>query len=62
VSVSVEASYTTIRVGQVARTVEIDPGCLVDIDPDGRVLGVEIIGPRSLVEVVPAILARVRFP
>jgi uncharacterized protein YuzE len=30
---------------EVARTVEIDPGTLVDLDADGRLLGVEVIRP-----------------
>jgi uncharacterized protein YuzE len=30
---------------EVARTVEIDPGTLVDLDTDGRLLGVEVIRP-----------------
>jgi uncharacterized protein YuzE len=30
---------------EVARTVEIDPGTLVDVDADGKLLGVEVIRP-----------------
>ena len=32
--------------GIVARTVEIDPGTLIDVDAQGRVLSIEVIHPR----------------
>jgi hypothetical protein len=45
----VEASYTDLTPGGipdggVARTVEVTPSILVDIDADGKPLGVEVIG------------------
>jgi len=44
-----DVSYTTlaregIAPGSVARTLEVGPSANVDVDADGRVLGVEIIG------------------
>lgn len=38
------AAYTTLRPGSVARTVEVNDGLNVDVDSEGRVLGVEVIG------------------
>lgn len=37
------ASYIQVRDGEVARTIELNPGLLVDVDAAGDVLGVEII-------------------
>lgn len=36
------------RVGKVARTVEVSPSCLVDLDGEGRPLGVELLNVLSL--------------
>jgi uncharacterized protein YuzE len=49
VSTEVKASYTPLVLGgipdgSVARTVEAADGIMVDVDSDGRVLGVEVIG------------------
>jgi uncharacterized protein YuzE len=41
----VNVSYTTLAAGgDVARTVEATEWIWVDVDSDGRVLGVEVIG------------------
>jgi uncharacterized protein YuzE len=47
--VEVEASYTDLTPGGipdggVARTVEATESIMVDVDTDGKVLGVEVIG------------------
>lgn len=39
-----DASYVTLRSGTVARTAEASLEMMVDLDADGRVLGVEVIG------------------
>jgi uncharacterized protein YuzE len=39
----------------------VDEGCILDLDAQGRLVGVEIIGPRTLAEVMPAVLARATF-
>lgn len=39
----------------------IDEGCILDLDADGRLVGIEIIGSRTLTEILPAVLARARF-
>lgn len=41
-----DAAYIRLSDHKVARTAEIDSGTLVDLDADGQVVGVEVIGPR----------------
>lgn len=41
-----DALYITVTDGKIARTTEIDPGTLVDLDAVGSVVGIEIIGPQ----------------
>jgi uncharacterized protein YuzE len=41
----VDALYIELAEGRFTRTVEIDSGTLVDVGEDGRVLGIEVIGP-----------------
>lgn len=47
VTYDTEASALAIRLseGPVSRTVEVEPGTLVDIDTGGRVLMIEVINP-----------------
>lgn len=40
------ALYVTVTDHKVARTAEIDPGTLVDLDAAGSVVGIEVIGPE----------------
>lgn len=59
----VTASYLTIRPlapGQtVHRTIQTDPGVLIDLDERGNVLGIERIGgPVDLYAAVSALMAR----
>lgn len=49
-----------VREGIVARTIEIDPGTLVDVDESGSVIAIEVLNPRR-VWPVGEILARFDF-
>jgi uncharacterized protein YuzE len=40
------ALYITVTDRQVARTAEVDPGTLVDLDAAGSIVGIEVIGPE----------------
>jgi uncharacterized protein YuzE len=40
----VNACYAKLREGTVARTVEVSDFEMIDVDCDGQVLGVEVIG------------------
>ena len=40
-----DALYLRLGTGRVARTDEVDPGTLVDLDLDGHILGIEVIHP-----------------
>lgn len=39
-----DALYVRVRDGEVADTVEVAEGVIVDLDREGRVLGIEILG------------------
>ena len=41
---AIEAGYVYLSHEPVARTVEINDGLLVDVDADGKVIGIEVIG------------------
>jgi uncharacterized protein YuzE len=41
------ALYIRLAAGKVARTPQIDEGTLVDLDADGRLLGIEVLRPGS---------------
>jgi uncharacterized protein YuzE len=43
-SVEVQVGYIRIQEGVFARTIECGSGVLLDVDADGRVLGLERIG------------------
>jgi uncharacterized protein YuzE len=59
---TLNASYYRLSSEPVANPqVFVDEGCILDLDADGRLVGIEIIGLRTLLEVLPAILARARF-
>jgi uncharacterized protein YuzE len=45
-------------VRRVARTVEISPSCLVDLDAEGRPLGIELLNPASSYQSIAEVLAR----
>lgn len=38
------AGYIRVNGGEVARTIEADPGVLVDVDAEGSVVGLEVVG------------------
>jgi uncharacterized protein YuzE len=40
----VNATYAKLREGKVARTVEVSDSEMVDVDSDGCVLGIEVLG------------------
>lgn len=40
----VEASYWDVADGTVARTVPVAAGILVDVDAEGRIVGIEQVG------------------
>lgn len=42
------AVYYQIRTGEVARTVELDTNCHLDLDDVNRPAGLELVGPFSL--------------
>lgn len=44
---TVGAAYITLHDVSVARTVEINPSCFVDLDEFGCVIGVELLGPTA---------------
>ncbi len=54
-----DARYVELRTAEVSRTIQIDSGTLVDLDAQGRLLGVELIRPARPWP-LPAILRR--FP
>jgi uncharacterized protein YuzE len=59
---TVTASYHRFSNQPVANPqIFVDEGCILDLDADGHLIGIEIIGPRTLLEVLPAILVRARF-
>ena len=56
-STDADALYIEVEaVRRVARTVEVSPSCLVDLDAEGRLLGIELLNPStsylSIAEVV----------
>jgi hypothetical protein len=58
----IDASYFRFSDQPIANPqVSVDDGCILDLDADGRLVGVEIIGPRTLQDVLPAVLRRARF-
>jgi len=42
------AGYIGLRAGQYEESIEIAPGCYLDIDEDGTVLGLEFLGRDEL--------------
>ena len=59
---TLDASYFRVSNEPIANPqLFIDEGCILDLDAAGRLVGIEIIGSRTLLQVLPAILSRVRF-
>jgi uncharacterized protein YuzE len=54
-----DALYIKLTDAKVARTIDIDSGTLVNLDADGRVVGIEVIQPQRAWP-LPEILTR--FP
>jgi uncharacterized protein YuzE len=42
-----DALYIEVRDGRPERQVELDPGTLVDVDANGRLIGIEVIAPDA---------------
>lgn len=40
-----DALYLRVAAGEVARTIEVDSGTLIDVDAEGQPLGIEVIHP-----------------
>jgi uncharacterized protein YuzE len=60
--VETTAGYTAVRpAAQVARTVQVTPDVLVDVDADGRAVGVEVISGALPDAVLIAVLRAARF-
>jgi uncharacterized protein YuzE len=59
----VEASYvrTFKRRAEIARQVFVDEGCILDVTAEGHLVGIEIIGDRTIFDVLPLVLAKARF-
>jgi hypothetical protein len=61
--IDVEASYMVVRPHAFCpRQLQIGPGTILDLDEEGRVLGVETIGDVPLGTVLAQVLDRSRFP
>lgn len=54
---ALDVAYVRLRRGKVARTVEIRPGILVDVDKKGDVVGIEVL---SVSKLAPALAATSR--
>lgn len=61
-AVILTATYTRVRPGTVAATVDVDPAVLLDVDEYGRVLGVETIGRPFDYTTMLAILSWLTLP
>jgi uncharacterized protein YuzE len=61
-STDADALYIELEaVRRVARTVEVSPSCLVDLDATGRPLGIELLTPSISFVSIPEVLARWEF-
>jgi uncharacterized protein YuzE len=57
-----DALYIELRpVRRVARTVEVSPSCLVDLDAAGQPLGIELLAPSISFRSISAVLSRWEF-
>ena len=57
-----DALYVELQpVRRVARTVEVSPSCLVDLDAAGRPLGIELLAPSISFQSLTAVLSRWEF-
>ena len=57
-----DALYVEFQpVRRVARTVEISPSCLVDLDAAGQLLGIELLTPSISYESIAEVLNRWEF-
>lgn len=57
-----DALYIELQpVRRVARTVEVSPSCLVDLDAAGQPLGIELLTPSISFESITAVLSRWEF-
>ncbi len=58
----VDATYTYFLQGvEIARQVCVDEGCILDVTAEGHLVGIEIIGERTIFDVLPLVLAKARF-
>jgi uncharacterized protein YuzE len=61
-STDADALYIELRpVRRVARTVEVSPSCLVDLDAAGQPLGIELLSPSISFRSIAAVLTRWEF-
>jgi uncharacterized protein YuzE len=49
---TVNALYLTLLEGKVARSVEVEEGVYMDVDKDGRVLGLEFIDASGFIDLL----------
>jgi|HubBroStandDraft_5_1064220.scaffolds.fasta_scaffold07885_4 uncharacterized protein YuzE len=59
-----DAMYVTLSDAEVARTLEVDgdPGTMVDVDADGKLIGIEVIGPRGRLWPLQSVLRDYEIP
>ena len=43
-----DVAYVQLRKGTVAKTIELRPGILMDLDKDGEVIGIEVLSIAKL--------------
>ena len=61
-STDADALYIELQpVRRVARTVEVSPSCLVDLDAEGQPLGIELLTPSISFRSIAAVLSRWEF-
>jgi uncharacterized protein YuzE len=61
-STDADALYIELEaVRRVARTVEVSPSCLVDLDTTGQPLGIELLTPSISFVSIPEVLTRWEF-
>jgi len=51
-NVKLDVAYVQLRKGRVAKTVELKPGLLFDLDKHGEVLGIEVMSIEKLAPVL----------
>ena len=58
-STTADALYIELQpVRRIARTVEVSPSCLVDLDSDGQPLGIELLAPSVSYQSITQVVTR----